>query len=201
MWVEVDLGPARFKFTSRALITTRRDFGPSAWPATLAATWPRPMRKVRRLRPKPPPGCALGPARDTARKTFVMNRGIRSPPFARGRPGRGWNRSSSATGLNPGYRTAAGSGVPVPPYPFGNQDSTTLTHTRAKKCVWQKPLCRHRLDAATVPRPFILPCVARTQIGPSALFTAAIFCTNDGESAIDSHIISITKSTKEEQRP
>lgn len=90
--------------------------------------------------------------------------------------------------------------MPVPPYLSRNQSPTALSHTRAKNYVREKPLCRHCLDAATVPRPFILPCFAREYLLPAALLRATIFCTDESEYAIDPHVIPVTKSIGEPQR-
>jgi hypothetical protein len=55
------------------LITTLRDWRLSDCPASLAATRPRAPRRDR-LRPNAPLAGPLGPARDTARRTFVVDR-------------------------------------------------------------------------------------------------------------------------------
>src|ERR1700733_15556936 len=134
MWVGVDRAPARFKFTRRVLITTLRDWRRSDCPASLAATRPRAPRRGR-LRPNAPLAGPLGPARDTARRTFVVYLGMAASPLERGRPVRGRNRSSSATSLDSGLRTSVRSGVAVLPYPLINQTTTVLVHTHGKSRV------------------------------------------------------------------
>jgi hypothetical protein len=70
-------------------------------------------------------------------------------------------RSSFRDTINQLYRDQAHSYVDDSRYLCAHRSLTNFRGTVAIFDVLQKPMCRHRLDAATVPLPFILPSLLR----------------------------------------
>jgi hypothetical protein len=79
-------------------------------------------------------------------------------------------RSSFRDTINHLYQVQAHSYVDDSRYLCNHQQLANLGGTVAIFDVLQKPMCRHRLDAAIVPRPFILPFASSLTFSPFRSF-------------------------------